>query len=150
MLRLAPRREKRLHCQISQYLRIFRLVHGKQDYRKRGELSRKLDSLSRLAAPLLPNTQGKLASHGLTAMEQDDDVLKALARELVTEKGIGECAAAIWKTLNQQRAHHLSNLSAASLGAEQQTPESLSVAEPFFPDTTPAAPANALQLPFAF
>jgi hypothetical protein len=47
--------------------------------------------------------EGKLANHGLTAMEDDDDVLTALARELVTEKGIGECAAAVWKTLKQSR-----------------------------------------------
>ncbi len=46
--------------------------------------------------------EGKLASHGLTAMEQDDDLLTALARELVTEKGIGECAAAVWKLLQRE------------------------------------------------
>jgi SNF2 family DNA or RNA helicase len=46
--------------------------------------------------------EGKLDSHGLTAMEQDDDLLTALARELVTEKGIGECAAAVWKTLQRE------------------------------------------------
>ncbi len=49
--------------------------------------------------------EGKLAHHGLTAMEEDDDVLTALARELVTEKGIGECAAAVWKNLKQQQTH---------------------------------------------
>lgn len=35
-------------------------------------------------------------------MEQDDDLLTALARELVTEKGIGECAAAVWKALQRE------------------------------------------------
>jgi hypothetical protein len=42
--------------------------------------------------------RGKVSSHGLTAMDDDDDVLTALARELVTEKGIGEGAAAVWKS----------------------------------------------------
>ena len=41
--------------------------------------------------------EGKLASDGLTAMDDDDDVLTALARELVIEKGISERAAAVWK-----------------------------------------------------
>ena len=45
--------------------------------------------------------EGKLASHGLTAMDSDDDVLTALARELVTQKGIGERAAAVWKSLQR-------------------------------------------------
>jgi hypothetical protein len=45
--------------------------------------------------------EGKLASHGLTDMDSDDDILTALARELVTQKGIGECAAAVWKSLQR-------------------------------------------------
>lgn len=50
--------------------------------------------------------EGKLAAHGLTAMEEDDDVLTALARELVTEKGMGECAAAVWQRLKHQHKTH--------------------------------------------
>jgi hypothetical protein len=45
--------------------------------------------------------EGKLASHGLTAMDNDDDVLTALARELVAQKGIGERAGAVWKSLQR-------------------------------------------------
>jgi hypothetical protein len=48
--------------------------------------------------------EGKLASHGLTAMDEDDDLLTALARELVTEKGIGERAAAVWRSLRHETA----------------------------------------------
>jgi superfamily II DNA or RNA helicase len=48
--------------------------------------------------------EGKLSSHGLTAMDDDDDVLTALARELVTEKGIGERAAAVWKSLPRSKS----------------------------------------------
>jgi hypothetical protein len=51
--------------------------------------------------------EGKLANHGLTATEQDDDVLTALARELVTEQGIGERAAAVWQALKQNQAPRL-------------------------------------------
>ena len=46
--------------------------------------------------------EGKFASHGLTSMDQDDDVLTSLARELVTQKGIGERAAAVWRSLQKE------------------------------------------------
>ena len=46
--------------------------------------------------------EGKFASHGLTSMDQDDDVLTSLARELVTEKGIGERAAAVWRSIQKE------------------------------------------------
>lgn len=49
--------------------------------------------------------EGKFASHGLTSMDQDDDVLTSLARELVTERGIGERAAAVWRSLQKEREH---------------------------------------------
>jgi hypothetical protein len=82
--------------------------------------------------------EGKLANHGLTAMEDDDDVLTALARELVTEKGIGECAAAVWKTLKQTRnnvqpAHFVAQADAAgadSLEAPVFVPEILVESRP--------------------
>ena len=35
---------------------------------------------------------------------EGDDILMAMARELVTEKGIGENAAAVWKELQRQQA----------------------------------------------
>ncbi|HZQ54092.1 MAG TPA: helicase-related protein [Bryobacteraceae bacterium] len=68
--------------------------------------------------------EGKLANHGLTAMEDDEDVLTALARELVTEKGIGECAAAVWKTLKQGHTntalgHHLANAETSGPGSPE-------------------------------
>ena len=95
--------------------------------------------------------EGKLANQGLTAMDDDDDVLTALARELVTEKGIGECAAAVWKTLKQTRtntppAHPLAK-------AETSGPESLetSVFAPEIFETRPPASGGKLeQLSFCF
>ena len=39
------------------------------------------------------------ASEGLQAIDDGDDLLMAVARELVTEKGIGETADAVWKQL---------------------------------------------------
>jgi hypothetical protein len=48
--------------------------------------------------------EGKFASEGLQATDEGDDILMAMARELVTEKGIGESADAVWKQLQRQQA----------------------------------------------
>ena len=48
--------------------------------------------------------EGKFASDGLQAIDEGDDILMAMARELVTEKGIGESADAVWKQLAQKQA----------------------------------------------
>jgi superfamily II DNA or RNA helicase len=93
--------------------------------------------------------EGKLANHGLTAMEEDDDVLTALARELVTKQGIGECAAAVWKTLNQQRASQLPALPATP-AKELAADSSPKVVEPFLPEPLQSIGANSQQLAFAF
>jgi len=43
--------------------------------------------------------EGKLHIEGLQTMDQDDDMLTAMARELVTRQGVGEQAAEIWRAL---------------------------------------------------
>jgi len=48
--------------------------------------------------------EGKFATDGLQAIDEGDDILMAMARELVTEKGIGENAAAVWRELQRQQA----------------------------------------------
>jgi hypothetical protein len=48
--------------------------------------------------------EGKFASDGLQAIDEGDDILMEMARELVTEKGIGESADAVWKQLQRQPA----------------------------------------------
>jgi hypothetical protein len=47
--------------------------------------------------------EGKLQSDGLQSMEDDGDLLTAMARELVNRQGVGEEAAAVWKGLQSQR-----------------------------------------------
>ena len=46
--------------------------------------------------------EGKFAGEGLQNIDDDDDMLSAMARELVEKNGIGESADAIWKTLHQE------------------------------------------------
>ncbi|HTX77030.1 MAG TPA: helicase-related protein [Terracidiphilus sp.] len=48
--------------------------------------------------------EGKFAAEGLQAMEQGDDLLMAMARELVTEQHIGETADQVWAALQKQQA----------------------------------------------
>lgn len=43
--------------------------------------------------------EGKFASEGLQAIDGDDDMLTAMARELVQNKGIGESADSVWRSL---------------------------------------------------
>ena len=47
--------------------------------------------------------EGKFATDGLQSIDEGDDILMAMARELVTEKGIGESADAVWKQLQRQQ-----------------------------------------------
>lgn len=70
--------------------------------------------------------EGKLQVDGLQAMNEDDDLLTAMARELVTRQGVGEQAAAVWRSLQVQH---------------EQTPQPAGKAEP-----NPAHPAS-IQLP---
>jgi hypothetical protein len=46
--------------------------------------------------------EGKFANDGLQAFEDDDDMLTAMARELVTQKGVGERADNVWRQLQRQ------------------------------------------------
>jgi hypothetical protein len=47
--------------------------------------------------------EGKLHAEGLQAMNEDDDLLTAMARELVTRQGVGEQAAEVWRALTKVR-----------------------------------------------
>jgi hypothetical protein len=47
--------------------------------------------------------EGKFSSEGLQAINDEDDILMAMARELVTEKGIGERADSVWATLQKKQ-----------------------------------------------
>ena len=47
--------------------------------------------------------EGKFSREGLQSLDEDDDMLTAMARELVTQKGVGEKADACWREV--QREH---------------------------------------------
>jgi hypothetical protein len=47
--------------------------------------------------------EGKFSREGLQALEEDDDMLTAMARELVTEQGVGESADVVWRQIQAQQ-----------------------------------------------
>jgi len=46
--------------------------------------------------------EGKFSNEGLQSAGEDDDLLMTMARELVTERGIGETAETAWRLVQQQ------------------------------------------------
>ncbi len=46
--------------------------------------------------------EGKFAGEGLQSMDEDDDMLSAMAGELVEKNGIGDTADAVWRSLNEE------------------------------------------------
>jgi hypothetical protein len=47
--------------------------------------------------------EGKFSSEGLQAINDEDDILMAMARDLVTDKGIGERADQVWSSLQKKQ-----------------------------------------------
>ncbi len=48
--------------------------------------------------------EGKFSGEGIHSMDADDDLLAAMARELVEQGGVGESADAVWAELRRERA----------------------------------------------
>ncbi|MGH9566317.1 MAG: helicase-related protein, partial [Candidatus Angelobacter sp.] len=49
--------------------------------------------------------EGKFAGEGLQSLDEDDDMLTSMAKELVQKNGIGDSADAVWKQLNAEHQH---------------------------------------------
>jgi len=71
--------------------------------------------------------EGKFSTEGLQAVGEDDDLLMAMARELVTEKGIGETADLVWREIQQQNATFVHALPPAVETGPQTPPEAVVV-----------------------
>jgi hypothetical protein len=70
--------------------------------------------------------EGKFANHGLQALDDDDDMLTAMARELVTQKGVGEKADACWREVQRE---HTRLLEAQGIPAVVQSDDPMPPAE---------------------
>jgi hypothetical protein len=47
--------------------------------------------------------EGKFSGEGLQALDTDEDLMSAMARELVEKAGVGESADAVWRDLGHER-----------------------------------------------
>jgi hypothetical protein len=81
--------------------------------------------------------EGKFSGEGLQALDDGDDMLTAMARELVTERGIGEPAAVIWRQIQTEQSK--------MLPVEDRTPES--VQSPPGEPSVPWSPIPELAVP---
>jgi superfamily II DNA or RNA helicase len=70
--------------------------------------------------------EGKFAGEGLQSIDEDDDMLSAMARELVQRNGIGESADAVWKALHTEHQKLFPATSPANeVVASLEAPDSL-------------------------
>ena len=91
--------------------------------------------------------EGKFATDGLQSIDEGDDILMAMARELVTEKGIGESADAVWKQLQRQQAEVFGVRAVETSPSEMEVePRERDVPEVIIPPPAPI-PAVVTQLP---
>src|SRR5947209_10082286 len=82
--------------------------------------------------------EGKFAGEGLQSLDEDDDMLSAMARELVERNGIGDSADAVWRRLNDEHQRLFAaqaSISPAALPGECLAtpaflPDPITVAEP--------------------
>jgi hypothetical protein len=51
--------------------------------------------------------EGKFSGEGLQSLDADEDLVAAMARELVEKAGVGESADQIWRQLDRERAKHV-------------------------------------------
>ncbi|MGB0121848.1 MAG: hypothetical protein WBP63_00335, partial [Silvibacterium sp.] len=51
--------------------------------------------------------EGKFSGEGIHSMDTDDDMMAAMARELVEKGGVGQSADAIWEELKRERGTHV-------------------------------------------
>jgi hypothetical protein len=90
--------------------------------------------------------EGKFATDGLQAIDEGDDILMAMARELVTEKGIGESADAVWKRLVEKQAEVFGVRAVETSPSEMEAePPERDVPEVIIPPPAPI-PAMVTQL----
>jgi hypothetical protein len=47
--------------------------------------------------------EGKFSGEGLMSLDADDDLMSAMARELVEKAGVGESADSVWRELEKER-----------------------------------------------
>jgi hypothetical protein len=65
--------------------------------------------------------EGKFSGEGLQALDADEDLVSAMARELVEKAGVGESADAVWRDLGHEREKVLPRPAAVEPESEEET-----------------------------
>ena len=66
--------------------------------------------------------EGKFSGEGLQSFDTDEDLMSAMARELVEKAGVGESADQIWRQLDQERSKHTAAVPTAEDGSQNIEP----------------------------
>jgi hypothetical protein len=77
--------------------------------------------------------EGKFAGEGLQTIDEDDDMLSAMARELVERNGIGETADAVWKALNAEHQKLFPTRSSSNIDNPSVDRSGVLIEDPFDP-----------------
>ena len=83
--------------------------------------------------------EGKFSGEGLQALDTDEDLMSAMARELVEKAGVGESADAVWRELDHEREKVLPRGAAAEPEPEEEPTPVLDLP---IPAAAPSAPVT--------
>jgi hypothetical protein len=68
--------------------------------------------------------EGKFSGEGLQSLDADEDLMSAMARELVEKAGVGESADAIWRQLDRERSKNIVAVPTANNSSHDVEPAS--------------------------
>jgi hypothetical protein len=74
--------------------------------------------------------EGKFSGEGLQALDTDEDLMSAMARELVEKAGVGETADAVWRELDSEREQVQPRPIEVEPELEQESAPALDLPEP--------------------
>jgi hypothetical protein len=77
--------------------------------------------------------EGKFSGEGLQSLDTDEDLMSAMARELVEKAGVGESADKVWRELDHERGQVLPQPPAALVEDDDNPVFDLSSTEPNVP-----------------
>jgi hypothetical protein len=83
--------------------------------------------------------EGKFSGEGLQSLDTDEDLMSAMARELVEKAGVGESADKVWRELDRERGQLLPQPPAVRVEGDGNPAFDLSGTEP---TDSPAEPAG--------
>jgi hypothetical protein len=87
--------------------------------------------------------EGKFSGEGLHSIESDDDLMSAMARELVERGNVGESAAAVWADLKREREQQMPSMPTLS---QTESGEEGDPSSPLLPLEPVTASSPALHL----